>query len=154
MDRSLFNETPWIDHNLADRLEIREGEMYYKEEDLIYKDESYKIIGACLEVHMKLGCGYLEPVYQEALEYEFMDRNIPFEREKILNIKFKNRTLSQSYKADFVCYGKIIVELKALPVISSIEDAQVLNYLKITGYKLGLLINFGKESLEIKRKVL
>lgn len=128
--------------------------MYYKEDDLIYKDESYKIIGACLEVHRKLGCGYLEPVYQEALQYEFMDRNIPYEREKVLSIKYKSRTLSQNYKADFICYGKIIVELKALPKITSIEEAQVLNYLKITGYRLGLIVNFGKESLEIKRKVL
>ena len=128
--------------------------MYYEKEDLIYKAESYKIIGACMEVHKKLGCGYLEPVYQEALKYEFMDRGIPFEKEKVLNIKYKDRILEHNYKADFVCYDKIIVELKALPKLSTIEEAQVITYLKITVFKLRVLINFGKESIETVRKVL
>lgn len=126
----------------------------YNSNNLIYKDETYKIVGACMEVHQQLGCGYLEAVYQEALAYEFMERNIPFEREKVLNIIYKNKMLKHSYKADFVCFGKIIVELKALPSLTTIEEAQVINYLKITGNKLGLLVNFGKESLETIRKVL
>lgn len=126
----------------------------YNSNNLIYKDETYKIVGACMEVHQQLGCGYLEAVYQEALAFEFMERNIPFEREKVLNISYKNKMLKHSYKADFVCFGKIIVELKALPSLTTIEEAQVINYLKITGNKLGLLVNFGKESLETIRKVL
>ena len=126
----------------------------YNSNNLIYKDETYKIVGACMEVHQQLGCGYLEAVYQEALAYEFIEMNIPFEQEKVLNITYKNKILRHSYKADFICFGKIIVELKALSSLTTIEEAQVINYLKITGCKLGLLINFGKESLETIRKVL
>lgn len=114
---------------------------------MIYPDESYKIIGALYEVHKNLGCGFLEKVYQESLEKEFKLRNIPFEREKAFKIKYKGEELHQEYIADFVCYGKIIVELKAVDAITSIHKAQVINYLKATDLKLGILVNFGEESL-------
>lgn len=121
--------------------------------DLIYKDECFKIIGACLEVHNTLGCGFLEPVYQEALSIEFQKQNIPFEKEKVLSIVYKDIELEKKYIADFVCYDKIIIELKALSSLTSEHEAQILNYLKATGFKLGLLINFGEKSLKYKRMV-
>ncbi len=119
--------------------------------DLIHKEETYKIIGAAMEVHSTLGCGFLEAVYQEALAIEFEKRSIPFKQEKKLEIKYKDQILSKHYKADFICYDKIIVETKALNELSGIDEAQVINYLKATGLKIGLLINFGSESLEHKR---
>jgi len=121
--------------------------------DLIYKQESYKIIGACLEVHKELGYGFLEPVYQEALSIEFQKQNIPFEKEKILSIIYKDIELEKKYIADFVCFSKIIVELKALSALTSEHESQVLNYLKATGFKLSILVNFGEESLKYKRIV-
>ena len=121
---------------------------------IIYKNESYKIIGACMEVHKILGNGFLEAVYQEALAIEFSQMNIPFEQEKRLQITYKNRLLKKDYIADFVCYDKIIVELKALSQIQNEHIAQTLNYLKITDFRLGLLINFGTTSLQYKRIVL
>ena len=121
--------------------------------DLIYKEESYKIIGACMEVHKELGCGFLEAVYQEALEIEFKNQGIPYEREKELKIYFKGIELRKRYNADFICYDKIIVEVKALSALISDHEAQLLNYLKTTGYKLGLLVNFGEQSLKYKRMV-
>ena len=122
--------------------------------NLIYENESYKIIGAAQEVHKILGPGFLEAVYQEALAFEFSARGIPFESEKELKIKYKDNILKKKYNADFICYEKIIVELKALRQLTSDHEAQVLNYLKATGFKLGLLINFGEKSLKIKRLVL
>ena len=124
------------------------------ENNLIYKDESYKIIGACMEVHTTLGCGFLEPVYQEALEIELGKRKIPFVREEILNIFYKDILLKKEYVADFICYDKIIVEAKAINQLQSEHIAQILNYLKITEFKLGLLVNFGTTSLQYKRVVL
>jgi GxxExxY protein len=118
---------------------------------LVYSDESYKIIGACMEVHKVLGAGFHEAVYQEALAIEFDIRNIPFEKEKVLTIQYKDIELHKKYMADYVCYNKIIVELKALGELTSEHDAQVLNYLKATGFKLGLLVNFGESSLIFKR---
>jgi len=123
-------------------------------EGIIYKDESYKIIGACMEVHRTLGCGFLEAVYQEALSIEFEKRNIPFVREKMLEIIYKGIILEKEYVADFICYDKIIIETKAVNQIQSEHIAQTLNYLKITEFKLGLLVNFGAKSLETKRIVL
>ena len=120
----------------------------------LYQDETYKIIGAAIEVHKVLGCGFLEAVYQEALEKEFILQNIPFSREIVLPIYYKGQLLQKTYIADFVCFEKIIVELKSLSVLSSEHQAQVLNYLKATSYKIGLLINFGKRSLEYKRVIL
>ena len=122
--------------------------------DILFKTESYRIIGACMEVHNVLGAGFLESVYQEALAYEFYLQNIPFEREKKLTIRYKDIELEKMYSADFVCYDAIIVELKALSGLTSEHEAQVLNYLKATGYKLGILVNFGGKTLEYKRLVL
>ena len=119
--------------------------------DLIYKEESYKIIGACIEVHKELGCGFLEAVYQEALEIEFKNQGIPFEREKELKIYFKGIELRKRYNADFVCYGKIILETKAAKELCDNHRAQIINYLKATKMKLGLLVNFGETSLKYER---
>ena len=124
-----------------------------KQQELIYKDEAYEIIGAAMAVHRELGPGFLEAVYQEALEIEFQLRDIPYERERQLNIDYKGHTLSKHYNTDFVCYDKIIVETKAICELTSKDESQVLNYLKATGYKLGILINFGEERLRYKRMV-
>jgi len=121
--------------------------------NILFKEESFEIIGACMEVHNELGCGFLEPVYQEALEIIFKEKRIPFEREKELEISFHGNTLKKKYYADFVCYGGIILELKAINELNSQHTAQVLNYLKVTGFSLGLLINFGDERLNYKRVV-
>ncbi len=121
---------------------------------LIYKNESYDIIGCCMEVHKELGHGFLEAVYQESLALEFAEQRIPFEREKPIEIEYRGQVLQKNYIADFVCYDKILVELKALSALEGIHTAQVINYLKATGIKLGLLVNFGTESLEYKRIVL
>ena len=118
---------------------------------LLYKEESYAIRGAIIAVSKELGCGFLERVYQEALEYEFQLRNIPYEREKQIVISYKGKTLGEPYRADFVCYGKIIVELKAVSEIDSSHRAQVLNYLHATKFKLGLLVNFGEPMANIER---
>ena len=123
------------------------------ENKIIYKDESYKIINACMEVHKELGPGFLESVYQEALGIEFDKQNIPFDKEKELNIKYKNVILNKKYYADFVCYDKIIIELKALGNLNNDHIAQVLNYLKATDFKLGILVNFGEPKLTYKRLV-
>lgn len=118
---------------------------------MIYQDESYKIIGAAMKVHRELGCGFLEQVYQEAFEIELKKQNILYEREAPIAISYDGHTLNKQYVADFICYDKIIVELKAVKEIDSIHEAQVFNYLKATGMRLGLLINFGEASLEYKR---
>ena len=110
---------------------------------IYHKEECYKIIGAAMKVHRLLGAGFLESVYQEALEIEFQRQGIPFEREKELRISYDGIELQQFYKADFVCYGNIIVELKAVSSLDKVHYAQVINYLKATNNKLGLLINFG-----------
>lgn len=122
--------------------------------ELILADLTYKIIGACMEVHSQVGCGFLEPVYQEALEREFKERNIFFEKEKLQEIYYKGNMLTKKYVADFICFGKIIVELKALSKLTSDHEAQLLNYLKATGFELGLLVNFGTRKLEYKRLIL
>ena len=120
---------------------------------LVYKEESYKIIGACLEVHNELGPGFLEPVYQEALEVELTNQNIPFLREVPLPIKYKESVLNKSYIADFILFEKIILELKALDALSTVHESQVLNYLKATGFRLGILVNFGQSKLQYKRLI-
>jgi len=123
--------------------------------ELIFKEEVYAIMGAAMEVHRELGSGFLESVYQEALEVELARREIPFESQKTLKIVYKGQTLKKEFIADLICFGKIAVELKAQDSLSGKEEAQVLNYLKATGLKLGLVINFGSHpKLEWKRLVL
>ena len=102
---------------------------------------------------MNLVMVFLERVYQDALEYEFRERGIPYEREKLIQIMYKGKPLGEPYRADFVCYGKIIVELKAVEELQGIHRSQVVNYLKATGMKLGLLVNFGEEFASIERIV-
>jgi GxxExxY protein len=110
--------------------------------------QTYAIIGAAMEIHRQLGHGFLETVYQEAAVVEFPLKQIPFEREVALPIKYKDVLLPTYYRADFVCFSEIIVEFKALSRLSSVEESQLLNYLKATGLKRGLLINFGAPSLQ------
>ncbi|MFA5973348.1 MAG: GxxExxY protein [Lentimicrobiaceae bacterium] len=122
--------------------------------ELIYSEESYKIIGACLEVHKNLGHGFLEAVYAEALMWEFEERDIPYEKNKELAITYKGHLLTKKYYADFVCYNKIIIELKAMDALAPEHISQVLNYLKATQMRLGILVNFGETQLHSKRIVL
>ena len=113
--------------------------------------ETYAIIGAAMAVHAELGHGFLEPVYQEALEQEFIARRIPYSREHNLPIFYRGKQLNTVYRADFLCYGKIIIELKALQRLSGVEESQVLNYLKAARLNKALLINFGPPRLEYNR---
>jgi GxxExxY protein len=116
--------------------------------------ETYAVIGAAMKVHSTLGSGFLENVYQEALEIEFQKRAIPYEREKELPIFYQNQKLKTVYRVDFFCYGNLIVETKALSRISPIEEAQVINYLKASNMKKALILNFGTRSLQHRRIVL
>ena len=122
--------------------------------ELLLKDEVYAIIGTAMEVHNVLGCGFLEAVYQEALEIELRKQNIPYTSQSQLPIKYKDHLLKKTYVADFICFKKIVIEIKAISHLSSLEEAQLLNYIKAGNYELGLLINFGAESLQWKRMVL
>ena len=115
---------------------------------------TYAIIGAAMEVHRQLGCGFLEPIYHEALTFELVSRQIPFTTELRFRVIYKDQILQKYYRPDFVCFESVIVELKALPRLTKLEESQVINYLKITGYKTALLINFGARSLEQRRLVL
>lgn len=122
---------------------------------IVHKEESYRIVGAAFKVYNTLGPGFLEAVYQEALEIEFQRQGIPYEREKELRILYDGVELKQTYKADFVCFEKIIVELKAVSALDDAHRSQVYNYLHATGHKLGLLLNFGyPEGLEHERIVI
>jgi GxxExxY protein len=123
-------------------------------EAYLLKDECYKIIGACMEVHSELGSGFLEAVYEEALRIEFDEREIPFASETKLDIFYKGEKLKKYYTADFICYDQIIIEIKALDGLTDEHLAQVLNYLKATGFRVGLLINFGTTKLQYKRVIL
>lgn len=122
--------------------------------ELINKDETYNLIGAAMEVHSILGPGFLEPIYQEAFEIELQKRNIPFVREKPIHVYYKDIELTRFYIADFLCYGNILVELKALSDLSGQQDAQLINYLKATKIKVGILLNFGTTKLQYHRLVL
>jgi GxxExxY protein len=114
---------------------------------VLFKDESYAIIGACFEVYKEKRCGFLEAVYQECLEIELELKGISFEPQASLVLSYKNRTLKQRYQPDLVCYGQIIVEIKAVSQLTDEHRAQVHSYLKATGYRLGLLVNFGHHPL-------
>ena len=109
---------------------------------LLFEEESFQIRGAVFEVYREMGCGFLEAVYQECLEKEFQARKIPYCTQKELHIQYKGNALSQFYKADIICYGKIILELKAVKEIANEHRAQIINYLKATGYRVSFLINF------------
>lgn len=123
--------------------------------ELIYKDEVYAIIGAAMDVYNNLGPGFLEAVYQEAMEMEISAKKMPMVPQQKLYIQYKGSTLKKFFEADLICFEKVIVEIKALDKLSSREDAQLLNYLKATGYPVGVLINFGaSNNLEWKRLVL
>jgi len=120
--------------------------------DLVYKEESYAIMGACFEVVKEKGCGFLEPVYQECLELELQERGIPFVAQPRITINYKGTELKHPYVADLICYGKIILELKAVRNLVDEHRAQLHNYLRATGLKLGILINFGHHpNLEYER---
>ena len=121
--------------------------------DLLYKKEVYDIVGAAMEVHKELGNGFPEGVYQEALAIEFEERNIVFEREKNVGVEYKGIALEKNFRPDFLCVQKIIVEIKALSELTKTHQSQVLNYLKATSLNVGLLINFGQNSLVYKRFV-
>jgi GxxExxY protein len=126
-----------------------------KQMPLIYEDDTYRILGACFEVYKEKGSGFLEAVYQECLELEFGLQSIPFKPQAKLSLSYKGKVLKQTYVPDFFCFDKIIVELKALSNLTGEHRAQVLNYLKATGYKLALLVNFGHHpKLEYERIVL
>ena len=124
------------------------------EKEILFKDESYRIVGACFEVYNDLGNGFLEAVYQEALRYEFQWQGIPFEEKPQIQLCYKGTTLTQTYQPDFLCHKEIIVELKAVKSLADEHRAQVINYLKATRKKLGLLVNFGHHPrLEYERLV-
>jgi len=118
---------------------------------MIYKAETYNIVGAAMDVHRCLGQGFLESVYQEALELELKNRGIDYISQKQIEIYYKNQLLTKSFIADLYCYDAIIVELKAVSAILPIHEAQIINYLKATKRELGIIINFGTDSLEYKR---
>jgi GxxExxY protein len=114
---------------------------------------TYQIIGAAMEVHRELGCGFLEAVYQEALAIEFKMQGLPYEQQKLIEIMYKGKRMEKKYQPDFLCYNEIIVEIKALSRLTGNDEAQAINYLKATQLSIGLLINFGTKSLEYKRLI-
>lgn len=114
-------------------------------------EETYAIIGAAMAVHKELGNGFLEAVYQEALAMELAAKGVLFEREKAIPVRYRDQILTTSYRADFICFGHLIVEIKALQELSGREEAQILNYLKATNIAKGLLIDFGTPSLQYRR---
>ena len=123
------------------------------EKELVCKDEAYQIIGAAMAVHNELGSGMREVVYGDALEIEFKLRGIPFQREQTFNVVYKGVELQHKFKCDFVCFKNIIVELKAEKGLTDIDRSQIINYLKITKYPLGILINFGESALKYERYI-
>lgn len=121
--------------------------------EIILKEESYKIVGACMEVHKELGMGFKEIVYKDALEMEFTSDEISYQRERPYTITYKGKVLPRKYFADFVVFGSIILEVKAKPFIINPFVYQTINYLKASGIKLGIIVNFGEKSLAYKRVV-
>ena len=138
------------------RVELKEGDgfMVKQGEKLLYSDETYKLIGLCMKVHRELGCGFLEPVYQEAFVILLQHEGVPYSREKNLPIYFMGVKLKKEYQADFVCFDKIILEFKAVSALTPAHEAQLMNYLKATGLKVGLLCNFAQPSFTYRRIVL
>lgn len=128
--------------------------MSTNDKNYLLKDECYKVIGCAMKVHSELGCGFLEPVYQEALAIELEESGVPFLKEKVLDITYSGRILKKKYVADFVCYDQIVLELKAKEALAPEHTSQVINYLKATGLKIGLLLNFGSPKLQYKRVIL
>ena len=127
-------------------------EIHEPHEKLLFKDDVYAIQGAVFEVYREMGCGFLEAVYQECLEKELRLRGIPFVAQQELKLTYKGEALEQTYKPDIICYGQIILELKAVKALAPEHQAQMLNYLKATGHRLGLIINFGHHpKVEIER---
>ena len=122
--------------------------------DLIYKEEAYRVIGACIEVHKELGKGHSENIYEDAMELEFQHQGIPFGREVMFQVYYKGILLPHHYYADFAVFNEIIMEVKAIEALTSSHVKQTLNYLAASGTRLGLLINFGEDSLTYKRVVL
>ena len=123
--------------------EIHETHEKNTMKELIYAEEAYRIMGACFEVYKEKGCGFLEAVFQECLELELSNQGIPFVAQPQLKLTYKGRPLRQTYTPDFVCYDKIVVEIKAVSALTDEHRAQVHNYLRATGHRLGLLVNFG-----------
>ena len=114
-------------------------------------ERTYKIIGAAIEVHKHMGCGFLEAVYHETLGIEFRSREIPFKSQPVVEILYKGKLFEKKYQPDFICFDEVIVEIKALDQLSGSEESQIINYLKATGFEVGLLVKFGSKSLEYKR---
>ncbi len=126
--------------------------MRVKMSDLIFEEESYLIRGACMEVYKVMGNGFLEAVYQECLDREFKVRGVSFQSQQELILHYKGEQLRQTYRPDFICFGKIIVEIKGVAKLHSEHQAQIINYLKATSFKLGLLVNFGSyPQIQIER---
>ena len=126
-----------------------------RKEKLLYKEEVYQIVGAAIDVHKELGYGFLESVYEEAISLVSEKRNIPFQTQVKIPVYFKGKKLNKEFIADYIGYEKIIVEFKCIPKLTKVEEAQIINYLKATGFKVGLLINFGsKGKLEWRRYIL
>lgn len=115
--------------------------------------QTFEIIGAALEVHKELDCGFLERVYRDPFALELLSRGVPFERERTFRVCYKGRVMPTTYVVDFLCYGEVVVELKALAALGPIDHAQVINYLRVSGLRRALLLNFGARSLQIKRIV-
>ena len=122
--------------------------------ELLYKEESFKIIGICMEIHKTLGMGLKEINYKDAMEIEFLEKIIPYEREKRFLVKYKDKVLRNPYFADFLIYNSIILEIKSAVSIVPAHIAQTLSYLSVSQQKLGMIINFGEKSLVLKRVVL
>jgi GxxExxY protein len=128
--------------------------MNANERELIMKEEVFAIVGAAMEVSNELGAGFLEAVYQEALGVEFEVRDLPFVAQPLVQIAYRGRLLRKEYMPDFICFGQVIVEIKAIKELTPVEQAQLLNYLRATGKPVGVLLNFGAPRLEWKRMAL